>query len=384
MSTAKNKSFNGIACVILFLIGVIGAGNQVLVNHIQKAFAATDGEIGFLVSAVYLGSMSMVLALGEISERIGKRRGVAIAAGLVALGVFILLVSPSVAVAALAMLFVGFGTGGLESITMLLLEDNNTSGADRAIVLTEAFFSLGGVITPIIINRLVPDTVYKPVYLVFTVLFALAALALLLNRDIDRFAVHTKREGTLTIFKVAKDRLVLLCALGMVLYVGAEGAFCYWAVSYFEQNGAAWAGAYAISVYWLSSIVGRVVCTRIRNIANYLGIGFVSAAVFMALLVTVPGAWAKLAATALLGLALSPAYGCICFMGGHAFPQHSAAAYSLMVFGGAFGGVVTQPLIGSAAMVMPLRIVFLVVGGIYLVLFFLWRRIRRLASARQA
>lgn len=371
------------ACAILFLIGVIGAGNQVLVSHMQKAFGATDGQIGFLVSATYFGSMAMVLALGEISERIGKRRGISISAFLVTLGVFLLLVSSSVGVSTAAMLLLGFGTGGLESITMSLLEDNNGDDADRAIVLTEALFSLGGVLTPLVIGRLVPDDVYKPAYLVFTLLFALMTLSLLLSRSIDAFALRAPHEDSLVIFKVAKDKLALLCALGMVLYVGAEGAFCYWAVSYFEQNGAAWAGAYAISVYWLSSIVGRLIGTRVRGISRFLPAGFLTAAVAMLLLVFLPDARAKLAATALLGFALSPAYGCICFMGGHAFPEHSASAYSLMIFGGAFGGVVTQPLIGSAAMVMPLRAVFLILAGVYLALLVLWKRILALAAARE-
>lgn len=328
-------------------MGSCFAANQYLVSNVAVAFNATDNQMGYMVSALYFGSMIMVLFFGEFAERVGKRVASSITAAVVCLGALLVTLAPSVTLAIVGLGLYGAGIGGFESTVISLVADKNPVGTNRIINVLQAIFSAGAVLSPLILDAVLPHDRFRAAYIVISALFAATFCYLFTNKAIDQFAVKGDPSSGLAIFRLLKNPLLLCYMLAMILFVATESTVTYWISTYFDRQGFVGAGATALSGYWLASIVGRLAGSRFKSAASLAVPCFLMAAVCAVLLLVVPGAALKIAAVFLFGLAYAPLYGGLQVLGGNLFPESSAAAFSLMVFAGGFGGTVFQPVISS-------------------------------------
>lgn len=360
----EHRFFGGFSAFAFFFLGCGFAANQFLVSNIRLSFGATETEMGYMVSALYVGSMSMVLLFGELAERIGKRTAGAIAALLICLGAVTLASASSVTAVIIGFAFYGAGSGSFESSLVALLADKHQANTNRVINLLQALFSSGAVLSPLILSALLPADRFRPSYIVAASVFGAICAYLLIDRSIDEFAVKSVTHGGLTIFRLLKNPLLLRYMAAMILYVGTESALTYWISTYFDEQGFSAYGAAALSCFWLAGIVGRLFGSRFRSAAVLAVPCFLAAGAGAALLLVVPGAVLKIGMVALCGLAYGPLYGGLQILGGSLFPKNTAAAFSLMVFAGGFGGTFFQPVISSIARRGSIGAVYIVVACI--------------------
>ena len=72
--------------MIFSLMGAFLAANQAIVANIAQALGGSEAEMGYMVSALYLGSMIAVPFEGELAVALGKRKAVVISALMVCVG----------------------------------------------------------------------------------------------------------------------------------------------------------------------------------------------------------------------------------------------------------------------------------------------------------
>ncbi len=342
----KQPSYNRIALLVYLFMGSFFAANQLLVSHITLAFQATETQKGYMVSAIYTGAMIVVMIFGEIGERLGKRRAAAIAAFVNGLGAVVIMTAPSVGWVVAGCFIFGAGFSGFESNAISLIGDNSGESANKLIGLANALFSVGAVLSPIALAAVLKEDEYKPWYIFVIAFYAALVCYFLFDKKIDTFAVKGTPQKSLAIFALIRDPVMPLMMLMMMLFIGIETALTYWMSGLFERAGLVGYGAMMLSVYWLASIVGRLGASRLRRPEGIIPYCYAAAAVATALLLILPGALLKGIALALAGIALGPLYGSLIFLSGNRFPENSAAAVSLIIFSGAFGGMIFQPLIG--------------------------------------
>mgnify|MGYP003851102301 CR=1 FL=1 len=354
---------------IIFFMGCFFAGNQVLVHYVSRHFAATDLEYGLMVGAMYVGSLVMVLVLGEVSERIGKRLGITIAALCYSIGALFIALAGSIKLTAAAFLIFGCGTGGIEGILFSLIGDYNGAKTGRVMNLTQAVFSVGAVLGPIVINSLIKVVEYQVLYGFMWLFMGVLAVLFYLSRDIDEFAVKAPaREKGLTMFKLIKNPAMLIFMLALMVSIGCETSITYWLVNYFDGLGAIELGTYGLSIYWIASIPGRLMGALPRDEGKYLSIGYVAASGGILLLLFLPTPGLKLIGIMVLGITLAPVYPCISSMGAALFPEKSASAFSLMVFASGLGGAIAQPIIGEISTASSVTTVYGAISVIMLLL----------------
>lgn len=378
------QRFNPFVYVVFLFMGTFFAGNQLMVHYVSASFGATELELSMMIGALYVGSMLMVLVLGEVSERIGKRLGVMLAAAAYSVGALFIALSGNLALSVPAFFLYGCGSGGLEGVMFSLIGDYNGPDTNKHMNLAQAFFSIGAVAGPILIDRLTTMFSYKFVYGFMWLFMGGLAILFYCSRSIESFAVKSEGgTGGLTTFKLLKNPAMLLFMLTLMIAIGCETAVTYWLVNYFDLLGAAALGAFGLSMYWFASIPGRVIGSRVRNQGRFLMFCFVLCAVGLVLLLALPSPPLKLLGVLVIGVALAPVYPSISTMGGNLFPGKSAAAFSLMVFSCGLGGTLAQPIIGAVSRSASITAVYAAISVIMLVLAVLVRLGVR-ASRKQA
>lgn len=365
--TIPNKNYNNVAIIIYTLMGCFQAANQSLVQNIAHSFGASDGVMGYMVSALYGGSMAAVLFEGELAEKIGKRKAAFATAMVVCLGSLALLLSNSAAAAVVGFFLYGMGVGGYESINSSLVADNNKADSNRVLNTLQALFSAGAVFTPLLISLLLKGTAFRPLYAISAVCYGLFALYFLNNKSIDGFASAGETSTGFAFLKLMKNRLMLLCMLAMFIHIGSETALTYWAGSYFSFAGMPEYGSIALSAYWFSSIIGRIIGSRVRSARTLMAPCFVIAAIGVVLLLVLPSPILKVMAVIMVGVAFAPLYAGLTLIAGELFPENSASAFSIMIFSAGIGGVTFQPMISLFVSSGDPRWAYLVIAGLCLI-----------------
>jgi fucose permease len=350
-------------------MGCFFAGNQVLVHYVGKHFAASDMKFGFMIGAMYVGSLVMVLVLGEVSERIGKRLGVVIAAICYSVGALFVALAGSVNMSIVAFFIFGCGTGGIEGVLFSLIGDYNGPKTGRMMNLTQAVFSVGAVLGPIIITWLIKFVNYQIVYGIMWVFMGILAVLFYISKDIDEFAKKSEiKPKGLMMFKLIKNPAMVLFMVALMVSIGCETSITYWLPNYFDKFGAIALGTYGLSIYWISSIPGRLVAALPQDEGKYLSISYLVASIGILLLLFLPTPALKLIGIVVLGITLAPVYPCISSMGAALFPKQSASAFSLMVFACGIGGAIAQPIIGAVATKSSITTVY---GAIFVIMLIL-------------
>ena len=342
----KDKKFNAVSIIVFTLMGCLFAANQSLVQNISLHLDASGPQMGFMYSALYGGSMAAVLFAGELASRAGKRKAAFLTAVLVSLGSAIILSSQTIPLVTLGFFIYGTGIGGYESIAMSLVADNNGQNANRFLNFLQALFSAGAVLTPLLLAALLKQDQYRPLYVIAAAVYAGSALFYLTNKRMDTVAVQAEPQNGLAFLRFLKDGRMVLYMTGMFLHVGSETALTYWIGTYYDYVGISGYTALSYSVYWLSSIVGRLIGSRCKSASSIMAPCFLLVAAGCALLVLLPGIWLKLMSVVLVGIGFAPVYAGLALIGGQLFPENSAPAFSLMIFSAGLGGGLFQPMIG--------------------------------------
>jgi len=353
------KFFNTYITIVFLFLGCFFAGNQLLVHYVGNYFNANEIEFSFLIGSMYIGSLTMVLVIGEVSERIGKRLGVVISAIFYSIGAILIAIAGSIELTIFAFLIFGIGAGGIEGVLFSLIGDYNGPHTHKIMNISQASFSVGAVTGPLLITVLTKVISYKYIYGIIWLFMALLAVMFFISRDIDTFAKkeHKIKKGFIA-FKLIKNPAMIVFMATLMIAIGCETAVTYWLINYYELLGVVGLGAIGLSLYWVSSIPGRLLGAYAKNQGRYLSVGFILASVGILLLLFLPTPILKFIGVTMLGMALAPVYPSISTLGANLFPNNSAAAFSLMVFSGGLGGALAQPIIGVVAGTSSIKTVY--------------------------
>lgn len=345
-------------------MGCFFAANQNLVNNIAASLNASQTQMGNMISALYLGCVIAVLFFGELAQRKGKRFGAIVTAVIVSAGALVITLANSVTAVTAGFLVYGIGSAGYESCAMALVSEHNGENANSSLNLTQAVFSVGAVITPILLSLLLSQTEYRPVYIVISVCYMGFALYWLFSRGIGEPLPQDDRKQGASILRLLRSPYMILYMLVMMIFVGSETAVTYWIGSYFTGQGIGTYGAFALSAYWFASIFGRLFGSLVHSPGFVMPYYFALAALGCLLLTLLPGAVLKISAVILIGLAFAPVYGTTAYLAAQRFSDASAASFSLIVFSSGVGGMIFQPAISYYLTIGETRSLYFMIAGL--------------------
>ncbi len=342
-------------------------------TSMADTFHTPVGSLGLIFTLYAVGLLPSVLLNGYLSEVMGRRPLLLAVIAMMAAGCAMVGLVATVSGATgfpyllAAMVLLGFGGGGIEILTNILVTDDNQPAPAFALNVTHAFFAIGAVLSPVGVSLLLRSEL--PWQYIFYGNAAVLALLffLLLTQHMPRAVSEPFPLGAA--FGLLRFPLVWTLLAMISLYVGAETGFSAWVSPLMEKtldSPRATAGL-SVSAFWALMIVGRVAVSplsvRFRPPPLLLILAFGSA--LSSLAVAYAGsATVCLAASGVAGLFMSGIFALVLVDASRHFPQRLGAIFGIIMAGVGFGSLVIPAAMGWLSEAAGLRTAMLVPVGL--------------------
>jgi FHS family L-fucose permease-like MFS transporter len=294
-STPTNYRAMSMVTTLFFMWGFLTALNDILVPHLKSIFELNYTRVMLINSAWFGAYFVFALPAGKLIEKIGYKRTMVVGLVIMAGGALLFLPAanvPSFEFFLAALIVLATGVTALQVAAnpyVTVLGPSRT--ASSRLNLTQAFNSLGTTIAPYVGGHLI----LAAAMLTSSELQRLSAPALLAYKQHEASSVKLPYVGiavALTALALAiamfnlpkieatrefrpmgetdaaaknlwKQRQLVLGALAIFLYVGAEVSIGSFLINYFAQpeigNMTVKAAAGLVSLYWLGAMIGRFI-----------------------------------------------------------------------------------------------------------------------------
>ena len=294
-STPSNYRAMAMVTTLFFMWGFLTSLNDILVPHLKAIFELNYTKVMFINSAFFGSYFLFAIPAGKLIEKIGYKRTMVVGLLVMAAGALLFVPAanvPSFGLFLAALIVLAAGVTALQVAAnpyVTVLGPART--ASSRLNLTQAFNSLGTTIAPYVGGMLIlaaaPLSVVElgklsgPALLAYRqqeassvkmpyvfIALALTALALAIAMfNLPKIEATREfrpmGETDAAARDLWKQRQLILGALGIFLYVGAEVAIGSFLINYFTQpeigNLTVKVAAGLVSLYWFGAMIGRFI-----------------------------------------------------------------------------------------------------------------------------
>ena len=339
------------------LIGWSGLLVPSVIRSVEADFAQTDAGLGafyFLYAACYIvGSVGG----GWLTERLGRRPVLAVAALLQAGGLVAQGLGPTWTVFLAAALPRGIGSGAIDGGVNGLFLDLYPASRGRALNVLHVFFSLGALGAPLAAGILLAQGLTWQVLALASGLVSLplAALYAIVPMPSGRHAGVAPSAGRPGAGRLLSPTLVAL-AVAIGCYVASEIGVSNWLVRFLEPAPLSVA-TFALALFWGGLTLGRLVSAPIADRFDHVrfATAWTLAGSFLLVgAVLIPSVPLAVAVFGLVGVAFGPIFPLIVAIGGERYPGRSAAVGGFLSGAAVLGSVVYPPVMGLLSVTIGL------------------------------
>jgi fucose permease len=239
---------------------------------LMKEMGLNLTEGGSIETVRTLLLIGVLIISGMAAARCGKTALLNAGGYLLSAGLFLYALAPSYVTVLAAMVLVGLGGGFIEALINPLVQDLHPRDSGRYLNVTNAFFSMGVLITVLSVGELLTlglpwraimgglGFVFLGISLFFTLASRHAHKTGQIPADSYENPVHHAR-------KLLKQKRFWVFALAMVCGGGSEAAYTFWSASYIQIHYAALprTGALGTASFASGMIVGRLGSGLVRQ-----------------------------------------------------------------------------------------------------------------------
>ncbi len=242
-----------LVAVLVFLLGFESGGFQLVLTDIAAEYNLDNTAMGSLVTVQYAAILVMPLIFGGISDKIGKKKVMAIFVPVLIAGCVFVILSHSVAAFMVGIFTLGAGYSVSECIGSAALSDSDPHHAEKNMSLTQSLYSMGAVVSPLLINLLMGGGMdWRIVYILTGIGFAALYPWVCLTKfhKVSAPLAEGDRGGG---FRLLRNGIFIALVVCIMLYVGLENGVAYFADYFFMvQLDYPQLSAYAIYALWLA------------------------------------------------------------------------------------------------------------------------------------
>ncbi|KAI1304840.1 major facilitator superfamily transporter [Xylaria venustula] len=343
-------------CALIFLTGLVDSANGALLPYMEKHYNIGYAVVSLLFVGNALGFIIAAPFVNAIRMHLGRAKTLFLSNICIALG-FI----PSLVLAPFPAIVVGYFLIGLGTAWLLAIINAFTANMKNGTVLLgilHGSYGVGGIIGPLIATSIVTTmgpNAWNHYYLI-TISITTANAAFILwafwNYEKETTAVETAPltapgpglSAMLGAFQ--SPRIVLLGAIFIFAYQGAEVSISGWVISFFiaARGGNPSAVGNFTSGFWGGITLGRFALSPVgarigeKRFVYLLTLG---AAVFQLLVWLVPNLIGEAVSLAIVGLLLGPVYPCaaVVFTRSLSRQEHVSGLGVISAFGSSGGAV---------------------------------------------
>ena len=336
-------------CLVTAILGIESGGFQLALLRAVNEFEFDTSMIGLPVAAQFISMSFIPLIFGPLSDKIGKLKILTLFIGIFAFACYFVWASNTAIEFLIGVFIIGAGFSVIECSIAATISDVFSEKAEKYINLSQCFFGIGAVASPIILQALITNySVSWQLMFLISAIMMVAIIPVILTIRIN--PVKGKKEGHIQ-DTTEKIRPILLIGfiLCMFAYVGVEGSLAFFADTLFTINMNTPAlGALAISFFWGFMGIGRFFIGRLKTIPrNATAFSFLGMAVVVFIIIFISDGYVLLVVFAIAGIACACVWPGIIHSAVSLNRNSSGTILSYLNVGSGLGGAVVPLLIGA-------------------------------------
>ncbi|MCC7342735.1 MAG: MFS transporter [Bryobacterales bacterium] len=351
-SPVKTASTLLIAAAILAILvyGMIAAMLGTLLPALGVKFALTPEQDTSIAFWQGIGLVIASLAVGPLVDIKGKKIGLLLGLGLIAISLFLLPTASGYEMSRTLFLVVGLGGGIVVTAANALVGDISDTKRSSMLNLLNIFFGLGGILTPFIGSMLGGNA-----FILCYVIAALTVVTWIVNAvtpmapPAGEVAFKLSEMGSI----LNRPVLYVLSAF-LLLYVAAEVGVWNFLVKHLVAQGIPTESAQSILAWGfaLGLMIGRLIASRIlmkMNPVTVLAAASLLMAVTLYLVLQTADPTTAAVCVFFAGLSMAPVFPTSLGVTGDCFRRGTATAMGIVITAGWVGILVSSPIIGAIA-----------------------------------
>ncbi len=351
-SPVKTASTLLIAAAILasLVYGMIAAMLGTLLPALGVKFALTPEQDTSIAFWQGIGLVIASLAVGPLVDIKGKKIGLLLGLGLIAISLFLLPTASGYEMSRTLFLVVGLGGGIVVTAANALVGDISDTKRSSMLNLLNIFFGLGGILTPFIGSMLGGNA-----FILCYVIAALTVVTWIVNAvtpmapPAGEVAFKLSEMGSI----LNRPVLYVLSAF-LLLYVAAEVGVWNFLVKHLVAQGIPTESAQSILAWGfaLGLMIGRLIASRIlmkMNPVTVLAGSSLLMAVTLYLVLQTADPTTAAVCVFFAGLSMAPVFPTSLGVTGDCFRRGTATAMGIVITAGWVGILVSSPIIGAIA-----------------------------------
>lgn len=351
-SPVKTASTLLIAAAILAILvyGMIAAMLGTLLPALGVKFALTPEQDTSIAFWQGIGLVIASLAVGPLVDIKGKKIGLLLGLGLIAISLFLLPTASGYEMSRTLFLVVGLGGGIVVTAANALVGDISDTKRSSMLNLLNIFFGLGGILTPFIGSMLGGNA-----FILCYVIAALTVVTWIVNAvtpmapPAGEVAFKLSEMGSI----LNRPVLYVLSAF-LLLYVAAEVGVWNFLVKHLVAQGIPTESAQSILAWGfaLGLMIGRLIASRIlmkMNPVTVLAGSSLLMAVTLYLVLQTADPTTAAVCVFFAGLSMAPVFPTSLGVTGDCFRRGTATAMGIVITAGWVGILVSSPIIGAIA-----------------------------------
>ena len=308
---------------------------------------------GSLFSGLLGGYAVATFGGGFLADKVGRKTVLLVGLlMLIAMSVCFGL-SPTYYVALGSIILIGASGGFVEGATNALVVDVNPDKSGLVLNLLHAFYSIGAFLAPLFIGLLLAKGFNWRVSYLSVAGFTFALFVVMIFQRFPK--VHKQNPiGLGDAGKLFKKPVLLILAICLGLYLGAEIGLQAWMVSYLQKdlNISQFKACSTLSTFWLTIILGRLLCGFLSKKVGTASLILISVLVAAVTLSVALGLKHQLFTPILIGfsgLFFAGVFPLILALAQSREPRFFATAMGAIMGFAALGGLILPWLIGRIA-----------------------------------
>jgi len=354
------------ACAGILVFGIVFAvlGTVFGLPAMRARLQINLAQQGNLFLLLYFGIFCASLIVGPLIDHLGNRTNLLISSAIVAAAMLGFAEAHSFLAASLAALLLGFGGGGLNTCTNVLVSDLYGDQRGPMLNLLGIFFGIGALFVPLLAATIERHFTIAQLFVLCAALASACAVAY------GAISFPPARVGQALswreAFSVAKYKGVLL--LGFILFFesGNEASVGGWTSTY--VNGAGYsprAATLALAAYWGALMLGRILAARMLHTfakSSLVAWSAIISLIGCAILLTAHWFWSFMLGTALIGLSYAPIFPTTLAIAGDHYSERAGTVFGLLFSVALIGGMLLPWAVGQVSQQFGLRLGMLVPG----------------------
>jgi len=346
------RRLTGLAYACLLILGIQGGWLGPFLPEISRVLKVSIEGAGLLVSLTAVGYFIALLTVGALSHRWKAQHFLIAAMILYTAGFCGLAFAPALPLMLCATVVVGLGNGAIDVAANAVIVDLNRERLAQALNYLHVLFGVGAFLGPIISGAALAHAIgYWWVFGLGAVVCAMVAVALAATPPVQ---VRVPVEAGGGIMPLLRHPIIWILAGVLFLYVGGEAGIGAWLFLYLRVAASLGPGvaSMGVSIYWLGLIAGRItggrLADRIAPREMTICAGMISAAALFGLIAAPMSYGFAAGCIFLIGFGYGPVFPNMVAIGAVRFPSQVGRMSSIIMSGGALGGVFVPWLMGHA------------------------------------